>query len=75
MEEFYGFLIFTIALTAALFLPALIELKNPKDSGPRKIVGFETNMFIHATKEEPVKWSLNGARPIVTFDSLTNIEV
>jgi hypothetical protein len=76
MEEFYGFLVFTVILSVALFLPVLIELKKPKDSGPRKIVNFETATFLKAQKEpEMGKQSLSGNKPIFTLDSLTNIEV
>lgn len=60
-------------------MPAIIELKKPRDNGPRKIVGFETAAFIQTNKEPelsmpPVKPPVTGAVPMMTFEALTNLE-
>ena len=76
MAQFFVLLAFTIIGLVVLFLPSLIELKKPKDNGPRKIVGFEIGIFFHVPKEaEPIAQTLSGAMPVVVFDSLTNLEV
>jgi hypothetical protein len=76
MEQFIEFLFFTIAIITMLFLPALFELKKPKDNGPRKIVGFEISSFSKNENKSGVvvKQSLNRNRPIAILDSIPNLE-
>jgi hypothetical protein len=75
MEQFIEFLFFTIAIITMLFLPALFELKKPKDNGPRKIVGFEISSFSkNENTSVVVKQSLNRNMPIVILDSIPNLE-
>jgi hypothetical protein len=74
MEQFFVFLGFTVVIVLVLFLPALFELKKPKDVGPRKIVGFEHGMLFQAEKELVFsKQPVNGA--LAALDSLPNLEV
>jgi hypothetical protein len=76
MEPFFEFLICIISIMVALFLPALIELKKPKDVGPRKIVGFQNVGLLQVQKSlESGKSSKNVNLRAVALDSLTNIEV
>ncbi len=75
MEQFFVFLGFTVAIVLVLFLPAIIELKKPKDIGPRKIVGYKTGVLLQAKKEKELsKQPLNG-NLAAAVDSLTNLEV
>ncbi len=76
MQQFFELSVIALIVVAMVFLPALIEIKKPKDNGPRKIVGFETGVFLHTRKEpEPIAQTLSGNMPFVTFDFLTNLEV
>lgn len=76
MQQLFGILTLTLMFMALLFLPALIELGNPKDKGPRKIVGFKTRPHLHLKKDlEQIEQTLNRKMPFVAFDFLTNLEV
>jgi hypothetical protein len=74
MEPFYVFLGVTVIIALVLFLPALFELKKPKDLGPRKIVGFKTGVLMQSLEKEsfmqPVDLPL-----VAAVDSLTNLDV
>ena len=44
MQHLFIFLILILgAFLTLLFLPSLLELRNPKDPGPRKIAEFSTH--------------------------------
>jgi len=74
MEPFYVFLVVTVIIALVLFLPALFELKKPKDLGPRKIVGFKTGVLIQSVEKESVTQPVD--LPLVaTVDSSTNLDV
>ncbi|MGD6809395.1 MAG: hypothetical protein ACQCN3_06820 [Candidatus Bathyarchaeia archaeon] len=74
MEQFFVFLVFTAIVVLVLFLPSLFELKKPKDTGPRKIVGFKTGVILPTSNEQaPSKQPLNGN--LAAVDPLTNLEV
>jgi len=72
MEQFFVFIGFTVTIVVILFLPALIELKKPKDVGPRKIVGFET-LLIQAEKE--LVSSKQPVNSLSVVESLSDLEV
>ncbi len=75
MEAFFGFLIITLVIVLVLFVPALIELKRPKDNGPRKIAGFQTAPFLRVEKEaEPCMSSKTVIAPVMVFESLFDME-
>lgn len=73
MEQFFVFLGFTVIIVIVLFVPALIELKKPKDIGPRKIAGFETGLFTQTKKEVFSKQPVNGS--LAVSDSSSDLEV
>ncbi|XHH07546.1 MAG: hypothetical protein ACFCUE_08130 [Candidatus Bathyarchaeia archaeon] len=75
MEQFFVFLCFTVIIVIALFTPALLELKKPKDAGPREIVGFKTGVLLQAKREPEFSSKALNANISDVFDSLTNLEV
>jgi hypothetical protein len=44
----------TLALILITFLPAFLELKKPKDAGPRMIMGFFPELKGHMTRFIPI---------------------
>lgn len=70
MEPFIAFLSVTIIITLVLFLPALFELKKPKDLGPRKIAGFNTGVIIKSLEKDSASLPLDVSAAEV--NSLTN---
>lgn len=76
MITFLMCLLCIILIILILFLPVYIELKKPKDNGPRQIVGFKADTGSILCLEEEIKFE----PPLLTmlaliFDALPNLEV
>jgi hypothetical protein len=64
-----------ILITLILFLPVYIELKKPKDNGPRQIVGVKADTESVLCLEEEINFEAPLTMLPSHFDALTNLEV
>ena len=62
-------------VTLTLFLPAFIELKKPRDNGPRLIIGIQTSFMQLASIEKEQKFAKQLINKLsIVFAALPNIE-
>jgi hypothetical protein len=65
----------TTMVTLTLFLPAFIELKKPRDNGPRQIIDIQTSFMQLASIEKEQKFDKQLIDQLsIIFAALPNIE-
>ncbi len=77
MFSFYLCLIAIAIVSVILFMPAFIELKKPKDNGPRQIMGDKLGYYrplLYVEDEVPIE-KAQASKLTLALTMLPNLEV